>query len=46
MKELNEAIEICYKKDMELLKKAHHLDKIKLTVAFTRKYPNHSILGY
>jgi hypothetical protein len=46
MQELNAAIEICYKKDMETLKKAHHLDKQKLFAAFIRKYPHHKIAGY
>jgi hypothetical protein len=46
MQELKQAIEICYKKDMETLKKAHHLDKQRLFAHFIRKYPHHTILGY
>lgn len=46
MEELKAAIEICYKKDIEMLKQAHHLDKVKIMAALIRKYPHHKILGY
>jgi len=44
MKELAEAIEICYAKDMERLKKAPQWDKARLLVEYARKYPHHKIV--
>ena len=44
MKQLDAVIEICYKKDMLILKNAHHWDKPRLIVEFARKYPHHKIV--
>lgn len=45
MEELSRAIEICYKKDMQRLKAAHHMDKLRITADLIRKYPHHKIAG-
>ena len=46
MQELNEAVEICYKKDMEVLRKAHYLDRPQMLINLARKYPHHVIPTY
>ena len=45
MDELTQAIEICYKKDMQILKAAHPIDRLKITADLIRKYPHHKIAG-
>ena len=42
-KELAEAIEIYFKKDMDNFKKLHAWDRPKRIVELARKYPHHTI---
>lgn len=43
--ELKEAIEICFKKDIEAFKKLHSWDKPQRLIELARKYPYHTIKG-